>query len=309
MRYNFLPLKELDNIAIIGVGLLGGSIGLGLRASGYRGRIIGVGHRTSSISKAVATGCIDQGFTNIGNIANKKTAKDIAEQLSQAKLVIFATPIGKFAQLMTAVRPYLSSGTVVTDVGSSKRQVLTLAKKHLPKSVHFVGSHPMAGSEKRGVDFARADLFDNAVCIITPQRNTAAKALTMVRKLWQMLGMTVVSFSAHQHDRILARISHLPHVAAAALVNCCTKEELKLCGAGFLDTTRIASSDVGLWNDIIESNSDNIVKALKLMQRELSRLSSAIENNDTARISKFLEEARKHRQWLINHKLREKQLD
>jgi len=292
-----LRIRDLDNIAIVGVGLLGGSIGLGLRAAGYRGRILGIGHRASTMAKAVESGCVDRGFL------------EVPDCIDQCPLVILATPIGKFEQMLVQLSQRLREGAIVTDVGSTKRYVLRLAGRKLPPDVRFVGSHPMAGSEKRGVDFARADLFDNAVCIITPGARSDGEAVETVRQLWESLGMRVVQMSAQRHDRILSRISHLPHVVAAALVNCNRPEELKLCGPGFLDTTRVSSGDVGLWRDIIGSNKDNIVKALDLMQEQLSQLQQAVKGNDMDGLCRFLEQARKRRQNLIEYKLQERQLD
>jgi prephenate dehydrogenase len=165
-----------------------------------------------------------------------------------------------------------------------------------------VGSHPIAGSEKRGVDFARPDLFLNANCFVTPVRGNKRQAVELVCQLWRTLGMRVVETSPRKHDELLASISHLPHMAAAGLVNVCNDTQVKFSGTGFQDTTRIASGDVTLWRDIVESNPDFIAAFLKKYTRELDRLRVAIEGGNTKAVCRFLEKAKKRRDDLLKFK-------
>lgn len=287
---NDLQVKELRKIAIIGPGLLGGSVALGLKSAGVTAEIVGIGHRQASLDRAVAIGAIDVGSVDMAAAAG-------------AEVVILAVPIGQFDAMLSSLAEVISPGTIVTDVGSTKRQVCRLAAKRLPKGVTFVGSHPMAGSEKRGVEFARSDLCLGATCIVTPERRTPASSAGLIESLWQAIGMRVVRMAPAQHDRILAKISHLPHVVASALVNLCSEDELKVSGMGFLDTTRIASGDVGLWHDIVVSNADGLRSAIGAIRRQLDRLESAIEAGDSKRIRAFLQTGKDRRDWLMRYKI------
>lgn len=291
-----MKLNELHKIGIVGPGLLGGSIALGLKTAGHTGQILGFGHRRSSIQKAIEIGAIDRGFLDL-------------KEASRTQLLIIATPIGLFEEILHQLAGILEPNTVITDVGSTKRCVCRLAKEILPKHLHFVGSHPMAGSEKRGIDFARADLCQNATCIVTPTARTSKSALTLVRSLWRALGMRLVDLSPAKHDKMLAKISQLPHLAAAALVNICTKDELKITGPGFLDTTRIASGDIDLWHDIIASNPDYIAQAAAALKKQLDRIEKAARANDSQKIKQFLETAKQERDWLVNYKIRTHRLE
>lgn len=285
-----MKLQNLEDIAIIGPGLLGGSIGLGLKSSGIAARVTGIGHRTASLDKAMAIGAIDRAGLDV-------------REASSAQLVILATPIGLFEPMLTHLRDVVKPGTVITDVGSTKRSVCTLAGRLLPRGVWFVGSHPMAGSERRGVEFARSDLFANATCIVTPTRSTSVRAVRLIEGLWQAVGMRVVCLSPARHDKILAKISHLPHLTAAALVNLSREGELTISGMGFLDNTRVASGDVTLWHDIIRSNPDHILAATAALRKQLDRLDQAIRSDDSARIKHFLRTAKRKRDWLLQHKI------
>jgi len=275
----------------VGPGLLGGSVALGLKTIGFRGTILGIGHRQASLDRALEIGAIDEASLDPASAAS-------------AKLILLATPIGQFEYLLRRMSPGLRSGTIVTDVGSTKQQVCRVAERILPRGVHFVGSHPMAGSEKRGIDFARADLCRNATCIVTPTPRTNRAALRVVRDLWLSLGMQIIDLAPAVHDRILSKISHLPHFVAAALVNACREEELKLSGMGFLDTTRVASGDIQLWHDIALSNRRDIVAAVKALRLRLGEFERAVEVGDSRRIKKFLSDAKAKRDWLVKFKIR-----
>ncbi len=284
-----LCLQDLRSITIVGPGLLGGSIALGLKSAGVGARILGIGHRDVSIERALEIGAIDAGSLDL---------RDAAE----SEVVIIATPIGLFEPVLGALKNVLRPGAVITDVGSTKRYICDLAGRILPKGVHFVGSHPMAGSEKRGIEFARADLCLNATCIVTPSRSNPKWAVGLVGQLWSALGMRLVQLTPLRHDRILARISHLPHVVASALVNASTAEELKLTGGGFMDATRIASGDVNLWHDIIASNPDCLLEATAALRKQLDKLDAAVKSGDSARIKRFLDAAKEKRDWLVKFK-------
>ena len=291
-----MEINKLDAVAIVGLGLLGGSLGLALQRSFPHINRLGYSHRVSTRNKALATGTVDV-------VCGK-----LSDTVHSAQLVILASPIGTFRALMQEMADYLPDGCVVTDVGSTKALPARLAGKHLPARVEFLGSHPIAGSEQRGVDFARADLFDNANCLVTPTAKTAAKTRKFVTSFWQKLGMRTHTMSPAEHDRLLAQISHLPHVVATALVNSTRKEDMLWCGKGFMDTTRIASGPSNVWRDILVANADQSEKAIGRFIRELNQIREVIRKNKDGKIQDLLESARRQRNELVKKKLQRKEL-
>jgi prephenate dehydrogenase len=230
---------------------------------------------------------------------------DPAQAVGEAQLVILCTPVGEFERILQAIAPALKPGAMVTDVGSTKRSVVAAAQRLLPASVHFVGSHPMAGSEKRGVEFARADFFANAACLITPTPQTDPAALEGVEGFWKELGMRIVRLSPAEHDRLLAEMSHLPHALAAALVTMQEAQGLALAGKGFLDTTRIAAGDGGIWRDILWDNRDNLRGAIQRLREELSQVEKMLEMQQGAALAQWLDAAALRRRELLERKLAE----
>ncbi len=291
-----MNIKDLHEIGIVGPGLLGGSIGLALKSRQLKARIVGIGHRKSSLDRAVEIGAIDEGSEGFSILAG-------------CRLVIIATPISLIKNSIHALAGILPPGAVVTDVGSTKRKICFWGKELLKRNIEFVGSHPIAGSEKRGIDFARVDLFANANCFVTPVDANSRPAVDLVSRLWTLTGMRVIVTTPDQHDRLLAAVSHLPHLAAAALVNTCSEDQLKFTGAGFLDTTRIASGDVNLWHDIVVSNPDKIQAALKKFIRELDQFRLALKNKNSKKICEFLAKAKTKRDNLMKFKLEHKEIE
>ena len=281
------------NITIIGVGLLGGSIGLGLRANSCNSRITGYGHRRQSLERAVEFNAID------------RYSLDLADAVQDADLVILCTPVGLFAPILQELAPLLKPGVIITDVGSTKRSVVRLAAELIPDNVHFVGSHPMAGSEKRGVEYARADLFHGAMCILTPTAATDPKSLSLVEAFWHSLQMRLIRLSPEEHDAAVADISHLPHVLAAALLSMQAQSALPLSGKGFLDATRIASGDAALWRDIILDNRDNLKAGLDRLQKELASFRKLLSPAKAESLALWLQSAAQRRDQLLQRKLRE----
>lgn len=284
---------SFSRISIIGVGLLGGSIGLALRAAGSRCQITGYGYRKESLTKALEYGTIDDWTLDLG------------KAVAKAQLVILCTPVGLFDGLLSQLSPLLPEGAVVTDVGSTKRSVVTLAAERLPAACPFVGSHPMAGSEKRGVEYARADLFRNATCIITPTANTPKPAADAIDAFWKLLGMRVVRLSPEEHDAAVSDISHLPHVLAGALVAMQSYSAMPLAGKGFLDTTRIASGDALLWRDILLDNADNVKASLDRLQKQITTLRKLLTPGKSEALVQWLHAASTRRDQLVQQKLKE----
>ena len=289
-------MKDLRQITVIGLGLLGGSITLGVLRSFPKVKTIGFTHRASTRKKArklaVASEVVD----------------DIRLSISNADVVILATPICTFEHIFCQISNSLPKGCIVTDVGSTKVLPHRWAAKHLPKTVHYVGSHPIAGSEQRGVEFARDDLFEQSLCILTTTKKTNRSALQTLNRFWSQLGCTVKQMSPSEHDKIFANISHLPHITAAALINANDEKTLKFAGQGFIDTSRIASGPANIWADILLTNVNNSTKGIDKIIEELQKLQKAIKAGNEKQVQKLLETARNKRTAMINYKKKKKEL-
>ena len=289
-------MKDLRQTTVIGLGLLGGSISLAVLRSFTRVKVIGYTHRPSTRTKArqlaVATEIVDC----------------LKSSVSEADLVILATPIVTFEKIFSEIADALPNGCIVTDVGSTKILPYRWAAKKLPKSVHYVGSHPIAGSEQRGIEFARDDLFDGAMCILTTTKKTNRQAVQTLKKFWSKLGCSVKSMTPAEHDRIFANVSHLPHITAAALINANNNEELKFAGKGFMDTSRIASGPANIWADVLLTNANNTTKGIDKIIAELVKLKKAIKKENKREIEKLLAKARAKRATLIKYKYKKKEI-
>jgi len=289
-------LKDLRQTTVIGLGLLGGSISLAVLRSFAQAKVVGYTHRPATRAKArqlaVATEIVDC----------------LSHSVSRADLVILATPISTFEKIFSEIGDALPSGCIVTDVGSTKVLPHRWAARNLPRTVHYVGSHPIAGSEQRGVEFARDDLFDQTTCILTTTKQTDRRAAQTLKRFWSKLGCSVKLMTPAQHDRIFANISHLPHIAAAALINANNSEELKLAGKGFIDTSRIASGPVNIWADVLLTNAGNTVRGIDKIIAELTKLKKAIKSQNKKQIENLLKAARDKRGAMINYKIKKKEL-
>jgi len=238
-------------VTIIGVGLIGGSIGLALKKKKLAKNVWGVGRRTSSIKKAIKKRAIDKGTLNL-----KTGIKD-------ADLIIIATSVSLIMKYLNKLKKIANPGCVITDVGSTKGKIVLYADKVLGESLSFVGGHPLSGSEKGSVEFASVDLFKNSKTILTKTKKTNQSSLKKVRRMWEKIGAKCFVLSPTQHDKVVAQISHLPHIVAACLVNSTSSTQLMFAAGGFKDATRIASSDFAMWRDIILTNKGPIKAALK----------------------------------------------
>ncbi len=271
------------HVTIIGVGLLGGSAGLALRAHDPSVRIAGVGRRQVSLDAALAAGTIDTAHL------------DPAGPVADSDLVILATPVGAFEKHLRAIAPHLRRGALVTDVGSTKASVVRAAERVLGKGGPFVGSHPMAGSEHKGVTFARADLFAGATCIVTPTTNTPPRLTKRTVALWQSLGMRTLKMTPAAHDSATARVSHLPHVLASLLMMAPKSKDFEVAATGFRDATRLAGGDPEMWRDILMTNRKAILAAIDSFDDSLMQLRDLLEIADAPGIEKFLAAAKKRR--------------
>lgn len=283
------PLPDVAQIAIVGTGLIGGSIGLGLKAAGYEGRIVGIGRKAAKLRRAKELGCIDQGATSA------------IPTLRKSQLVILATPISSFEDWFSLLVAECHHRMVITDVGSTKQQICDAADKKLGMYRHrFVGSHPMAGSERKGPENAKADLFRGRPCILTPVKDTSVESLKTVEQLWTTLGMRIVKMTPREHDEAVARISHLPHAVAGTLVMLAERlGGTEVASTGFRDTTRVASGDPHLWLDIFTSNREAVVAAIDEFSAELAVFRNALAKKKDVRVLQLLNAAKQGRDaWL-----------
>ncbi|MBN2456092.1 MAG: prephenate dehydrogenase/arogenate dehydrogenase family protein [Sedimentisphaerales bacterium] len=289
-------MKELRQISVVGLGLLGGSVCLSIQRRFPTIKVVGYTHRPVTRRKARKLAVAAE------------IADEIKPSVSGADLVILASPIYTFEEIFSDIAEALPKGCIVSDVGSVKALPHRWAGRILPKTVRYVGSHPIAGSEHRGVEFARDDLFEKAPCILTATKTTNQQALRTLKKFWSTIGCSVKVMTPAKHDIIFANVSHLPHAAAAALINSNTDSALKFAGRGFIDTSRIASGPANIWADVMLANADNITKAIDRMTGELAKLEKAIKNNNRRQIEAFLKKASSKRSSLIRNKMKRKEL-
>lgn len=286
---------HFKHVAIIGVGLIGGSLGMILRRQGLADQVVGVGRRVENLKTAIALGAID------------RYVADPTEGVRGADLVVLATPVDTYDRHLKEWAHCLAPGAIVSDVGSVKGTLVEQSEAAMPAGVHFVGAHPIAGKEKTGVAAGSDQLFKGARCILTPTTRTDSTALARVTQLWEQTGSIVLTMDPHLHDQILGAVSHLPHVAAFALMN--TLADLRdqrlpsldlarHSGGGLRDTTRIAASSPEMWRDIFLWNRDNVASYIERYIQALEELKHVIKAGDAAGIEKALERAKTEREQL-----------
>jgi prephenate dehydrogenase len=280
---------QFQKITIIGVGLLGGSIGLAAKKRRVAREIAGFVRRQKSIAECEKFGATDFATT------------DLLAAVSNSDLIILCTPLAQMAAITKRFLPALKRGAIVTDVGSVKCDVVRELESLVQKSgAHFVGGHPMAGAEKTGVAAARADLFVDAVCVLTPTKKTNLAALEKLEQFWKSLGARVLKMDAAQHDLLVSRSSHLPHVVATTLANLVLnpanpKQQAALCANGFRDTTRIASGSPEMWRDIALANRKNLSRSLDAFISDLQKFQRILKKSDAKAVSKFFATAKSRR--------------
>lgn len=278
-----------NKVAILGVGLLGGSLGHALKRRGLARQVIGFVRRQASVPECERLGAVD------------RATLDLSDAVRDADLVVLCTPLAQMRPLAEQLLPALKPGAIVTDVGSVKASVVRELEPLLARAGgRFVGSHPLAGAEKTGVAWARADLFEGAVCVVTPTPRTDAAALRRVEALWRALGARVLSLSPQEHDALLARSSHLPHVLASALATLVLdrrrpRTQSLVCANGFRDTTRIASGSPEMWRDIVLANRVHLRRALTEFIRQLERIEALLEQGDAAALERWFAAAKARR--------------
>lgn len=275
-------MKVFDKVAIIGVGLIGGSFGLALRKKALAKEIIGIGHRQKSIDQALRVRAIDQGYLGL-------------DQIRDADLVVLSAPVKEIINILPKLKNLISKDCLIIDAGSTKSEIIKTAEKH---KLRFIGCHPLAGMEKKGPGNAREDLFKGSLCLLVPPKKYNLQDLSQVKKLWEALGARTLVLNSTRHDRILAFTSHLPHAVVFSLLDCLKSDYLKFGAGGLKDTTRIGLSDSLLWKDIFLTNRQHLLSAINTFERSLRRLKFLIKNNDDRALRTYLEKARDKRRAL-----------
>lgn len=278
-------MNKLNRVTIIGVGLIGGSIGLAIRKRHIAKEVVGVFRHKSTLKRALKAKAVSLG------------SMSIKEGVENADIIIIASPVHYIPELARDAARYAKKDAIITDAGSTKGWILNEVEKNIKNSgrVSFVGSHPMAGSEHAGVEFARADLLEGAPCIVTKTAKTNSQALKKITEFWASLGTKVKIMSPASHDRSVSLISHLPHIVAFGLAGAVPERELAYAAEGFKDTTRVASSDPSLWSDIFLTNKKEILKAGRLFEKYYKEILKAIAKGDAPNTVSLLKRAKTKR--------------
>ncbi len=279
----------INRLAIIGVGLIGGSLALALRKQGLVGEVVGIGRGEANLLRGVELGVID------------RYSLDPREGVKGADLVFIATPVCTIVGMVATIAPFLHPGAVVTDGGSVKEEIVAACELLMESGTFFVGGHPIAGTEHSGVEAAFATLYENRRCILTPTPRTDPSALAVVTKMWEGAGSEIVLMDVHKHDRVLAAISHLPHMVAYSLVNAVGGYDrfddniLRYSAGGFRDFTRIASSDPAMWRDIAHMNRDALLEMMDFFAGSLADLRRLVAAGDRGGLEQFFARSKEQR--------------
>lgn len=282
-------------ISILGLGLMGASLAMALRKRGFEGRLSAYARKAEVRDEALKRGIVDGAHD------------DPDAAVREASLVVLCAPIRACADLAAEIAPVLKPGTLVTDVGSTKGWICRQMAGVLPPGV-FVGSHPIAGSEKQGLEAASADLYAGALTVVAAHLDVTEEAARRVADLWSSAGSRVCRMEPEDHDRLLARTSHLPHVAAAALAKAigrdCAEQVGLFCGTGFYDSTRVASGSIDMWNDILSTNASAVAEELRAFKSEVERVYDDLQAGRFGDVAQFLERAREARAELLRGRSR-----
>lgn len=277
-------------VTIIGPGLLGGSLSLAVKKMDLSEELVIWARSEKSINKAVQT------------FPFARIEKDLEESVRGSDFIIICTPVETIGDILEQIKPFLRENSLVTDVGSIKGKICTVAQETLGDSMAtFIGSHPMAGSEKSGMEFSDPMLFMDRACILTPMDKVKESDLLSLRKFWEKMGMVVQILDPASHDKIIADLSHLPHLISSILAHSLAEiqeEAQKLGGQGLADTTRIAEGDANLWSNILLENKQNLIPALQKFKRSLDFVELSLDEGDICKLRDFLEEGKQFRHSL-----------
>ncbi len=273
-------------VAIIGVGLIGGSLAAAIRRRSLAGEVVGYGRDPRSLEVAIGRGLID------------RATSDLPAAVRDADLIVVCVPVDRIGPLLCEMAPLAATGTILTDVGSTKASIIRQVEGRLPRQVEWVPAHPLAGSERAGAEFADPELFNGRLTILTPLSDNKPAAVEAVAELWRRVGAETVCMDAVEHDRIMGMVSHLPHAAAAALAACTPPQVLRYAASGYRDTTRVAAGDPRLWTAIFLANRQALLSALDAYTEQLQQLRHILQANDEQALYSWLTQAKQVRDAL-----------
>jgi prephenate dehydrogenase len=284
---------HIDRLAVVGVGLIGGSLSLALKEAGAVGHVVGIGRGLPNLETALRLGVVDS------------VTRDLAAGVADADVIFLATPVLALGTVAAQAMPHLKPGAILTDGGSVKQAVIDAIEPHLRDDVQFVPGHPIAGTENSGAEAAFASLYHERRCILTPTARTAPAALEKMRRMWQVAGSQVVVMEVEKHDRVLAAISHLPHMVAYALVNAVGAYDrydeniLEYSAGGFRDFTRIASSDPTMWRDIALTNREALIEMMGQFETFFAELKEDVALGSADRLFEFFRRSKESRDEIL----------
>lgn len=273
---------HFKKITIVGVGLIGGSLGLAIKERKLADKVTGYFRDKEKCAFCVQSGYVDEG------------SLDFIESIKDSDLIILCSPVNDIISKLEIIKKNCSSGTIVTDTGSTKEEIVKAAR-----GINFIGSHPLAGSEKSGAHHARKDLFMNALCVLTPEGKKNQSALKVLKKLWTSLGARTCVITPKNHDHLLAFVSHLPHAVAFSLIHSIPKAYIKFSAGGLKDTTRIALSSPHLWSDIFLTNKTELITAIRAFKKELTIMEQLLGKNKKNDLVAHLKACQKRRLGLF----------
>lgn len=279
-------MERIKKVAIIGTGLIGGSLGMAIKSLKDPPKVLGFSRLYKDAKRAVKKKAIDV------------ACPDIQSCVEDADVIFIATPVGKIVDVAREVSSKIKKGAIISDVGSTKSSIVRMIESFMPDDIHFIGGHPVTGSEHDGIDHASANLFRDFYYVITPTKSTDSNAFKTLHTLLNSIGANVIAVEADRHDKILATLSHLPHMVSALLVNMASKQVaekknwLSLAAGGFRDTTRIAASNPAIWLDICLENKQALLDNLTEFEKSLSELIGLIEKDKKAKLKEVLTKAR-----------------
>ena len=296
--------SKFKKVCIIGLGLIGGSIGLAMKRSKISNQIIGFARSNSTLKRAIELGLVD------------KVKDNLEDAVNDCDLIILATPLSTFKKLVEEMSPFLKKDCIITDTGSAKLSVIEDLRGTLPNNVEFIPGHPIAGTEESGPDAGFAELFDNRWCILTPTEENSSNAIDLIKEFWESIGSKVEIMDPLHHDKVLAITSHIPHLIAFNIVgtannlaNVTEKEVVKYSAGGFRDFTRIAASDPKMWSDIFTYNSEAVLEMLELFSNDLAKLKAAVIKKDSDLLFSNFEKTREVRKNIIDAGQEESDVD
>ena len=296
--------STFKKVCIIGLGLIGGSIGLAMKRSKISNQIIGFARSNSTLKRAIELGLVD------------KVKDNLEDAVNDCDLIILATPLSTFKKLVEEMSPFLKKDCIITDTGSAKLSVIEDLRGILPNNVEFIPGHPIAGTEESGPDAGFAELFDNRWCILTPTEENSSNAIDLIKEFWESIGSKVEIMDPLHHDKVLAITSHIPHLIAFNIVgtannlaNVTEKEVVKYSAGGFRDFNRIAASDPKMWSDIFTYNSEAVLEMLELFSNDLAKLKAAVIKKDSDLLFSNFEKTREVRKNIIDAGQEESDVD